>query len=172
MVSIVGAFFWNVFMAGQYEGEMGLLFSSVFGLRYFLAVLLFFLNTGRRWKWETAAFVAIGLICCYQIYRPTVTPEYLRSDVQRRPDFRVRAALDRNGGSPWGGRGHSSFLPYPDIHEEKQEGEIMLLSEKRAAECVPGGTNGSGLAPFALQAGSGLPGWTEGSGNVHGEPLC
>lgn len=60
MVSIVGAFFWNVFMAGQYEGEMGLLFSSVFGLRYFLAVLLFFLNTGRRWKWETAAFVAIG----------------------------------------------------------------------------------------------------------------
>lgn len=82
IASIVGAFFWNVFMAGQCCGIMGLLFALVFGLWYFLAVLAFFMKTKRRWKWETAAFVIIGVVCYYQIYWSKVTPEYLRSDAQ------------------------------------------------------------------------------------------
>ena len=61
---------------------MGLLFALVFGLWYFLAVLAFFMKTKRRWKWETAAFVIIGVVCYYQIYWSKVTPEYLRSDAQ------------------------------------------------------------------------------------------
>lgn len=68
IASIVGAFFWDVFMAGQCCGIMGLLFALVFRLWYFLAVLAFFMKTKRRWKWETAAFVIIGVVCYYQIY--------------------------------------------------------------------------------------------------------
>lgn len=82
IASIVGAFFWNVFMAGQCGGIMGLLFALVFGLWYFLAVLAFFMMTKRRWKWETAAFVIIGVVSYYQIYWSKVTPEYLGSDAQ------------------------------------------------------------------------------------------
>lgn len=82
IVSIVGAVLWNVFMAAQCGGVMGLLFALVFGLWYFLAVLMFFTMTKRRWKWETAAFVVIGLVCYYQLYWTRVTPEYLRSDAQ------------------------------------------------------------------------------------------
>ncbi|WP_302014919.1 hypothetical protein [uncultured Akkermansia sp.] len=82
IASIVGAALWNVFMAAQCGGVMGLLFALVFGLWYFLAVLVFFMKTNKRWKWETAAFVIIGLLCYYQIYWSQVTPGYLRSDAQ------------------------------------------------------------------------------------------
>lgn len=82
IISIVGAALWNVFMAVQCGSVMGLLFALVFGLWYFLAVLMFFTMTKKRWKWETAAFVVIGLACYYQLYWSRVTPEYLRSDAQ------------------------------------------------------------------------------------------
>ncbi|MCC8148621.1 hypothetical protein [Akkermansia sp.] len=82
IASIVGAALWNVFMAAQCGGVMGLLFALVFGLWYFLAVLVFFMKTNKRWKWETAAFVIIGLLCYYHIYWSQVTPGYLRSDAQ------------------------------------------------------------------------------------------
>lgn len=82
MASIVGAAFWNVLMAGQCGGIMGLLFALVFGLWYFLGILAFFIMTKGRWQWETAAFVIIGVVCYYQLYWSQVTPEYLRSDAQ------------------------------------------------------------------------------------------
>ena len=54
------------------------IFGLVCGSWYFMAVWWFFKKTNGRWKWETTAFVVIGLVCYYKLFWSRITPEDMR----------------------------------------------------------------------------------------------
>lgn len=54
------------------------IFGLVCGSWYFMAVWWFFKKTNGRWKWETTAFVVIGLVCYYELFWSRITPEDMR----------------------------------------------------------------------------------------------
>lgn len=69
--SILIAGFWSAFVLRH-------IFGLVCGSWYFMAVWWFFKKTNGRWKWETTAFVVIGLVCYYELFWSRITPEDMR----------------------------------------------------------------------------------------------
>ena len=79
MAVIIGIALWNMAVASN---PAGLFFGLVFGSWYFFLLLWFFIATGRKYRWETAVFLVIGIICHFCCVWWIATPAYLRSDAQ------------------------------------------------------------------------------------------